>query len=72
MKKVILLFSILICMLLVTGPVVGNVLAASGKCTVVKVDGSGKRMVIECDKQTKGFSEGNDIKIKTDKKKDGK
>jgi hypothetical protein len=29
-------------------------------------------MVIECDKQTKGFSEGNDIKIKTDKKKDGK
>jgi hypothetical protein len=72
MKRAILLFSILISMLIATGPGVGNVLAASGKCTVVKVDGDGKRMVIECNKQTKGFSEGNEIKIKTNKKKDGK
>jgi hypothetical protein len=69
MKKV-MLFCILICLTLMTGPGAGDVLAASGKCTVVKVDGDGKRMVIECNKQTKGFSEGNQIKIKTDKKKD--
>lgn len=69
MNKV-MLFCMLICvMLLMTGPGAGIVLAASGKCTVVKVDGDGKRMVIECNKQTKGFSEGNQIKIKTDKKK---
>lgn len=71
MKKV-MLFCMLICVMLFTGPGAGDVLAASGKCTVVKVDGSGKRMIIECNEQTKGFSEGNQIKIKTDKKKGDK
>jgi len=46
----------------------GDVFAASGKCTVVKVDGV--RMVIECNKETKGFAQGNPIKIKSDKKRD--
>jgi hypothetical protein len=46
---------------------VQGALAASGKCTVVKVDG--ERMVIECNEQARGFSEGNQIKIKTEKKK---
>lgn len=40
--------------------------AASGKCTVVKVDGA--RMVIECNQHTRGFSKGNQIKIKSDNK----
>ncbi len=69
MKKT-MLFGMLICILSLTGYGIEDVQAASGKCTVVKVDGDGKRMVIECNKQTKGFSEGNQIKIKTDKKKD--
>jgi hypothetical protein len=63
MKRGMLLF----CIMTVIGFGVENALAASGKCTVVKVDG--ERMVIECNKQAKGFSEGNEIKIKTDQKK---
>lgn len=42
-------------------------LAASDKCTVVEV--KGKRMVIDCEQRTKGFSEGSRIKIKTDTSK---
>lgn len=64
MKRAMLLF----CMLIVTGFGMEGALAASGKCTVVKVDGV--RMVIECNKETKGFSMGNQIKIKSDKKND--
>ncbi len=45
---------------------IGSAQAAVGKCTVVKVDG--EKMVIECNKQTKGFTEGNQIKIKSDRK----
>ena len=45
----------------------GKSQAATGKCTVVKVDGT--KMVIECNEPTKGFAKGNQIKIKTDKKK---
>jgi hypothetical protein len=72
MKKLVS-YCMLICVMLITGSgTAENVLAASGKCTVVKVDGDGKRMVIECNEQTKGFSEGNQIKIKTDKKMDNK
>jgi len=41
--------------------------AAIGKCTVVQVDGT--KMVIECNKETRGFSTGNQIKIKSDTKK---
>ena len=62
MKKIILL----ICMLIMAGFSVEGAFAATGKCVVVKVDG--ERMVIECNKQTKGFSTGNEIKIKSDKK----
>jgi hypothetical protein len=64
MKRVMML---LFCMLLVTGFGVEGARAASGKCTVVKVDGV--RMVLECNKETKGFSKGNQIKIKSDKKR---
>jgi hypothetical protein len=63
MKRMVLLF----CILIITGFGVQGALAASGKCTVVKVDG--ERMVIECNEQARGFSEGNQIKIKTEKKK---
>jgi len=55
-----------LCLLILTGFGMGTTLAATGKCTVVKVDG--EKMVIECNKQTKGFSEGNQIKIKSDRK----
>ena len=55
------------CILVVSGLGTERALAASGKCTVVKVDGT--RMIIECNKNTKGFSKGNQIKIKSDKKK---
>jgi len=55
-----------LCILIVTGFGMGTAQAAVGKCTVVKVDG--EKMVIECNKQTKGFSEGNRIKIKSDRK----
>ncbi len=41
--------------------------AAIGKCTVVQVDGT--KLVIECNKETRGFSTGNQIKIKSDTKK---
>ena len=63
MKVVILVF----CMWVMIGFGTRGVLAASGKCTVVKVNGT--RMVIDCSKQTKGFSKGNQIKIKSDKKR---
>ncbi len=63
-RRVLLLFL----MLLATIIGVEGAVAASGKCTVVKVDGA--RMVIECNKETKGFAQGNEIKIKSDKKKD--
>jgi hypothetical protein len=58
---------VLLAILIVTGFCVERALAASGKCVVVKVDGT--RMVIECNKQTKGFAKGNQIKIKSDKKR---
>jgi hypothetical protein len=62
-KRALLLFLVLIATIIgVEGAV-----AASGKCTVVKVDGA--RMVIECSKETKGFAQGNEIKIKSDNKK---
>ena len=57
----------IICVLIVTGYGVRSVFAASSRCTVVKIEGT--RMVIECEKKTKGFSEGSKIKIKLDKKK---
>ena len=63
MQRFILFF----CILVVSGFGTGRALAASGKCTVVQVDGT--RMIIECNKNTKGFSKGNQIKIKSDKKK---
>jgi uncharacterized protein YabE (DUF348 family) len=58
---------VLLCLLMVTGFAVEGVLAASGKCTVVKVDGT--QMVIECNKETRGFNTGNQIKIKSDTSK---
>jgi hypothetical protein len=61
MKKMMLLF----CVLTVIGLSVKGVQGAIGKCTVVKVDGV--QMVIECNKDTRGFSKGNPIKIKSDK-----
>lgn len=57
----------LLLIVVVSGFCMEKTWAASGKCTVVKVDGT--RMVIECNKQTKGFSKGNQIKIKSDRKK---
>jgi uncharacterized protein YabE (DUF348 family) len=53
-------------MLLVAGTTGQGVLAATGKCTVVKVDGV--HMVIECNKETRGFAKGNEIKIKSNRK----
>lgn len=63
MKKAICL----ICMLVVTGIAVERGFAASGKCTVLRVEGT--QMVIECEKKTKGFPEGSRIKIKSVNKK---
>ncbi len=63
MRKMI----VMVCLLIFVGFGVGNTWAATGKCTVVKVDG--ERMVLDCNKQTKGFSKGTEIKIKTDKKR---
>jgi uncharacterized protein YabE (DUF348 family) len=63
-KKMMFLF----CILIMAGFGMEGVQAATGKCVVVKVDGG--RMVIECNKQTKGFTTGNQIKIKTDKNSD--
>lgn len=57
----------LLLIVVVSGFCMEKTWAASGKCTVVKVDGT--RMVIECNKQSKGFSKGNQIKIKSDRKK---
>ncbi len=45
----------------------GNILAASGKCKIVKVEGT--RMEIDCGERTQSFQEGNKIKIKTEKQK---
>jgi hypothetical protein len=64
MKKMMIM---LLFIVMVSGFCIERIWAASGKCTVVKVDGT--RMVIECNKQTKGFSKGNQIKIKSDRKK---
>lgn len=64
MKRLMMLS---LCIVVVTGFSMERASAASGKCTVVKVDGT--RMVIDCNKQTKGFSKGNQIKIKSDRKK---
>ena len=64
MKKMMILF----CILTAIGFGAEKVMAATGKCTVVRVDGT--KMVIECSEPTKGFVKGNQIKIKTDKKKD--
>jgi len=63
MKILVVLF----CLSMVTAFAVEDVPAASGKCTVVKVDGT--QMVIECKKETRGFSTGNQIKIKSDTQK---
>ena len=64
MKKMM----ILCCILTAIGFGADKALAATGKCTVVRVDGT--QMVIECSEQNKGFAKGNQIKIKTEKKKD--
>ena len=61
MKRAIFIF----CVMIVIGYGVGSVFAASSRCTVVKIEGT--RMVIECEKKTKGFFEGSKIKIKLDK-----
>lgn len=66
MKQVMLLLGVLI----MTGCGAEGTLAASGKCTVVKVDGV--QMVIECNKETKGFAKGNEIKIKSNPKNNGR
>ena len=64
-KKAILLLG----MLLVACGRGEGALAATGKCRVVKVDGV--QMVIECNKETRGFAEGNEIKIKSNRKNSG-
>jgi hypothetical protein len=61
-KKIMLVLG----MLLMTGGGGEKALAASGKCTVVKVDGV--QMIIECTKETRGFVKGNEIKIKSNRK----
>ncbi len=57
----------ILCILAAIGFSMEGAMAATGKCTVVKVDGT--KMIIECNEPTKGFTQGNQIKIKTDKKK---
>ena len=61
MKRAIFIF----CVMIVIGYGVESVFAASSRCTVVKIEVT--RMVIECEKKTKGFYEGSKIKIKLDK-----
>ncbi len=61
--KTVILYLVIV---LITG-VYQNAIAASGKCTVVEVQG--QRMIIDCEQRTKGFAEGSKIKIKTEKKK---
>jgi hypothetical protein len=54
---------LLLCYVIGSAFFVDGASAASGKCTVVKVDGA--RMVIECNQHTRGFSKGSKIKIKS-------
>jgi len=61
MKKVIAIFGAA----MLTAMCLQNAVAASGKCKIVQIEG--KRMVIECEKIPKGFSENGKIKIKTQK-----
>ncbi len=63
MKKVFGLYCIL-AVVLMSG---NDAPAASGKCTVVEVDGS--KMVVDCPPVPKGFVKGSKIKIKSDKDK---
>jgi hypothetical protein len=58
---------VLFCLLMASTFCLEEAPAASGKCTVVKVDGT--QMVIDCNKQTSNFAMGNQIKIKSDTKK---
>ena len=44
-----------------------NVLGASAKCTVEKVQGD--KMILNCEQKSKGFVPGSKIKMKTVKKK---
>lgn len=63
MKQLIILITLT---MLVCG-LSSNVFSASGRCTVVKIEGN--TMVIECDKKSHGFKEGDRLKIKTAKKR---
>ncbi len=58
---------LMLCVMIAIALVTDRASAASGKCTVVKVDGT--RMVLECNQKTRGFSKGNQIKIKSDNKR---
>ena len=43
-----------------------SLIAASDKCTVVEA--TGKRLVLECRKETSKFKEGTGVKIKSERK----
>lgn len=59
-----IIISLLAIFLLSTG--ISAAMAASDKCVVV--ESSGKRIVLECRKETAKFREGTGVKIKSDNK----
>ena len=44
-----------------------NGLAASARCTIIKIEG--KKMIVNCSKGTERFKEGGTVKIKSSDKK---
>lgn len=54
------------CMVIITGWSASSVLAASAKCTVVKVKGG--QLVLDCGQKAPDFQEGSEIKIKSARK----
>lgn len=62
MKKVISAAILLTCLILAGG----NGLAASNKCRVAETEG--KKLVLECERETSQFAAGDQVKIKTVRK----
>ena len=62
MKKMINASILLICLIFAGG----SVIAASNKCRVVEAEG--KKMVLECERDTSQFASGDQVKIKSVRK----
>lgn len=56
-----------LCLFMVLCCLVSTSYGASAKCTIVEINGN--RMIVNCEKVLKKFTEGTKIKIKSDKTK---